>query len=219
MTLPKPGTYYFPWELSAGQAPDGGALRTFGRLSLCDMAESRATLTAQHGSEQHQVLVCTKLVEPFQAQVGSLYLVLGELEQQQAALWNDAGPRVSPGKAQASRCSGGHLPADQAAGQRFLGRDEGQPSTLAGDPDVVTRPRHAGPASLHPALGPPEASGRRRPRGPDKLTPPPPRWRLAPAPPSALPSAAAGRAGGQQRRLTQSPSEASEEDRTSVLEH
>ncbi|XP_005884305.2 PREDICTED: CST complex subunit TEN1 isoform X1 [Myotis brandtii] len=82
MTLPKPGIYYFPWEVSAGQAPDGGALRTFGRLSLYDMTESRATLTAQHASEQHQVLVCTKLVEPFQAQVGSLYLVLGELEQQ-----------------------------------------------------------------------------------------------------------------------------------------
>ncbi|XP_036268370.1 CST complex subunit TEN1 [Pipistrellus kuhlii] len=81
MNLPKPGTYYFPWELS--QAPDGVALRTFGRLSLYDVTESRATLTAQQGSEQHQVLVCTKLVEPFQAQAGSLYLVLGELEQQE----------------------------------------------------------------------------------------------------------------------------------------
>ncbi|CAK6438538.1 unnamed protein product [Pipistrellus nathusii] len=81
MTLPKPGTYYFPWELS--QAPDGDALRTFGRLSLYDVTESRATLTAQQGSEQHQVLVCTKLVEPFQAQAGCLYLVLGELDQQE----------------------------------------------------------------------------------------------------------------------------------------
>jgi hypothetical protein len=53
------------------------------RLYLYDMTQSRVTLTAQHGSDQHQVLVCTKLVEPFQAQVGSLYMVLGELEHQE----------------------------------------------------------------------------------------------------------------------------------------
>ncbi|XP_039715441.1 CST complex subunit TEN1 isoform X2 [Pteropus medius] len=47
------------------------------------MTRSRVTLMAQHGSDQHQVLVCTKLVEPFQAQVGSLYLVIGELGHQQ----------------------------------------------------------------------------------------------------------------------------------------
>ncbi|XP_048222386.1 CST complex subunit TEN1 [Perognathus longimembris pacificus] len=80
--LPKPGIYYLPWELGAGRAPDGASVRTFGRLCLYDMAQSRATLRAQHGSDQHQVLVCTRLVEPFQAQVGSLYLVLGELEHQ-----------------------------------------------------------------------------------------------------------------------------------------
>ncbi|VTJ59402.1 Hypothetical predicted protein [Marmota monax] len=80
--LPKPGIYYFPWEVSAGQVPDGGTLRTFGRLCLYDVTQSRVTLRAQHGSDQHQVLVCTKLVEPFQAQVGSLYVVLGELEQE-----------------------------------------------------------------------------------------------------------------------------------------
>jgi len=40
------------------------------------------TLRAQHGSDEHQILVCTKLVEPFQAQKDSLYLVLGELEHQ-----------------------------------------------------------------------------------------------------------------------------------------
>ncbi|XP_039715442.1 CST complex subunit TEN1-like [Pteropus medius] len=83
MMLPKPGIYYFPWEVSAGQVPDGGTLRTFGRLCLYDMTRSRVTLMAQHGSDQHQVLVCTKLVEPFQAQVGSLYLVIGELGHQQ----------------------------------------------------------------------------------------------------------------------------------------
>ncbi|XP_062937258.1 CST complex subunit TEN1 [Cynocephalus volans] len=82
MMLPKPGIYYFPWEVSAGQVPDGATLRTFGRLCVYDMTQSRVTLTALHRSDQHQVLVCTKLVEPFQAQVGSLYVVLGELEQQ-----------------------------------------------------------------------------------------------------------------------------------------
>lgn len=80
--LPSPGIYYFPWEVSAGQVPDGGSLRTFGRLCLYNMTQSRATLATQHGSDQHQILVCTKLVEPFQAQVGSLYIVLGELEYQ-----------------------------------------------------------------------------------------------------------------------------------------
>ncbi|XP_015983050.1 CST complex subunit TEN1 [Rousettus aegyptiacus] len=83
MMLPKPGIYYFPWEVSAGQVPDGGTLRTFGRLCLYDMTRSQVTLMAQHGSDEHQVLVCTELVEPFQAQVGSLYLVIGELGHQQ----------------------------------------------------------------------------------------------------------------------------------------
>ncbi|XP_006869732.1 PREDICTED: CST complex subunit TEN1 [Chrysochloris asiatica] len=83
MMLPKPGIYYFPWEISAGQIPDGGSLRTFGRLGLYDMTQSSMTLVAQHGSDEHQVVVCTKLVEPFQAQLGALYVVLGELEHQE----------------------------------------------------------------------------------------------------------------------------------------
>ncbi|XP_032945524.1 CST complex subunit TEN1 [Rhinolophus ferrumequinum] len=82
MMLPKPAIYYFPWEVSTSQVPDGGALRTFGRLCVYDMTQSRVTLMAQHGSDQHQIVVCTKLVEPFEAQVGSLYVVLGELEHQ-----------------------------------------------------------------------------------------------------------------------------------------
>lgn len=80
--LPKPGVYYFPWEVSTSHLPEGSALRTFGRLSAYRMAESRVTLTALHESQQHEVLVCTRLVEPFHAQVGSLYVVLGELEHQ-----------------------------------------------------------------------------------------------------------------------------------------
>ncbi|XP_049626672.1 CST complex subunit TEN1 [Suncus etruscus] len=80
--LPRPGTYYFPWEVSAGHVPEGSSLRTFGRLHLYDVNQSRVSLRAQRGSDQHQLLVCTELVEPFQAQLGSLYIVLGELDQQ-----------------------------------------------------------------------------------------------------------------------------------------
>ncbi|KAM5308691.1 CST complex subunit TEN1 isoform 1-T1 [Glossophaga mutica] len=118
MTLPEPGVYYFPWEVCAGQVPDGGTLRTFGRLCLYDVTQSRVTLTAQRGSEQHQVLVCTKLVEPFQAQVGSLYMVLGELEHQK-----DGGSVV---KARVLTCVEGMNPAllEQAIGaQRAYQRE------------------------------------------------------------------------------------------------
>ncbi|KAM4842884.1 CST complex subunit TEN1 isoform 3-T7 [Thomomys bottae] len=80
--LPKPGIYYLPWEVGAGHVPDGVTLRTFGRLCFYDMTQSRVTLRAEHRAEQHQVFVCTRLVEPFQAQVGYLYMVLGELEHQ-----------------------------------------------------------------------------------------------------------------------------------------
>lgn len=83
MMLPKPGIYYFPWEVSDGLVPDGSTLRTFGRLCLYDMTRSLVTLTAQHRSDQYQLLVCTKLVEPFQAHVDSLYIVLGELEREE----------------------------------------------------------------------------------------------------------------------------------------
>ncbi|KAK2119646.1 hypothetical protein P7K49_001032 [Saguinus oedipus] len=44
--------------------------------------QSRVTLMVQHGSDPHQV-VCTKSVKPFQAHVGSMYIVLGELQLQQ----------------------------------------------------------------------------------------------------------------------------------------
>ncbi|XP_055431154.1 CST complex subunit TEN1 isoform X2 [Bubalus kerabau] len=52
------------------------------RLCNYDMTQSQVTLMAQLRSDQHPILICTKLVEPFQAQVGSLYTVLGELEHQ-----------------------------------------------------------------------------------------------------------------------------------------
>ena len=57
------------------------------RLYSYDMTKSRVTLMAQHRSDQHPILVCTKLVEPFQAQVGSVYMVLGELEHQKGKPW------------------------------------------------------------------------------------------------------------------------------------
>ena len=57
------------------------------RLCSYDLTQSRVTLMAQHRSDQHRILVCTKLVEPFQAQVGSLYTVLGELERQEGKRW------------------------------------------------------------------------------------------------------------------------------------
>lgn len=51
------------------------------RLYLYDMAHSRVTLTAPQKPDQCQLLVCTKLVEPFKAHVNFLYMVLGELER------------------------------------------------------------------------------------------------------------------------------------------
>ncbi|XP_048348000.1 CST complex subunit TEN1 isoform X2 [Sphaerodactylus townsendi] len=50
------------------------------RLYSYDLVNSEAILTAQHNSVQHHISVCTKFVEPFQAQLGSLYIVLGETE-------------------------------------------------------------------------------------------------------------------------------------------
>ncbi|XP_029401737.1 CST complex subunit TEN1 isoform X2 [Mus pahari] len=78
--LPKPGIYYFPWEISDGQVPEGSTLRTFGRLYLYDMARSLVTLAAPQKPDQCQLLVCTNLVEPFEAHVNFLYMVLGDLE-------------------------------------------------------------------------------------------------------------------------------------------
>ncbi|XP_007437685.1 CST complex subunit TEN1 [Python bivittatus] len=78
--LPEVGMYHFPWEINFTSVPEGKVLRTFGRLHSYDMAISQAILTAQHTSGQHCIPVCTKFVEPFQAQLGSSYIVLGETE-------------------------------------------------------------------------------------------------------------------------------------------
>lgn len=79
--LPNPGIYYFPWEISDGRVPEGSTLRTFGRLYLYDMARSLVTLAAPQKPDQCQLLVCTNLVEPFEAHGNFLYMVLGELER------------------------------------------------------------------------------------------------------------------------------------------
>ncbi|CAO2646140.1 CST complex subunit TEN1 [Lemmus lemmus] len=84
--LPRPGIYYFPWEVSDGQVPDGSTLRTFGRLLCYDMTRSLVTLTAQQRSDQCQLRICTKLVEPFEPRVGFLYMVLGELEHEEGSV-------------------------------------------------------------------------------------------------------------------------------------
>ncbi|ERE69112.1 cyclin-dependent kinase 3-like protein [Cricetulus griseus] len=53
------------------------------RLCFYDMTRSLATLTARYTSDQCQLRVCTKLVEPFEPHVDFLYMVLGELEHEE----------------------------------------------------------------------------------------------------------------------------------------
>ena len=53
------------------------------RLLCYDMTRSLVTLAAQQRSDQCQLRVCTKLVEPFAPRVGFLYMVLGELEHEE----------------------------------------------------------------------------------------------------------------------------------------
>ncbi|CAI7935427.1 CST complex subunit TEN1, partial [Podarcis lilfordi] len=81
--LPDAGTYHFPWEINSALIPEGKTLRTFGRLHSYDVVSSQAILTAQQTSVQHIIQVCTKFVEPFQAQLGALYIVLGETEHKE----------------------------------------------------------------------------------------------------------------------------------------
>ncbi|XP_028572772.1 CST complex subunit TEN1 [Podarcis muralis] len=81
--LPDAGTYHFPWEINSALIPEGKTLRTFGRLHSYDVVSSQAILTAQHTSVQYCIQVCTKFVEPFQAQLGALYIVLGETEHKE----------------------------------------------------------------------------------------------------------------------------------------
>ncbi|KAM4595680.1 CST complex subunit TEN1 [Fundulus diaphanus] len=76
--LPPAAVFRFPWEVNS--VKEGESVRTFGRLVCYQPDESRATLTAQHASKEHPVLVHTQFVEPFNPIIGAQYLVLGETE-------------------------------------------------------------------------------------------------------------------------------------------
>ncbi|XP_044151950.1 CST complex subunit TEN1 [Bufo gargarizans] len=78
--LPAPAQYHYLWEISSGNVPAGSTVRTFGRLGSYDSARSEALLTAHHSAAQHKLLLNTRFVEPFSAQLGSYYLTLGELD-------------------------------------------------------------------------------------------------------------------------------------------
>ncbi|KAK6300365.1 hypothetical protein J4Q44_G00284630 [Coregonus suidteri] len=78
--LPAPAVFHFPWEVNSGAVKEGGSVRTFGRLVSYQPEESKATLSAQNAATQHQVVVQTTFVEPFEPIIGAQYLVVGEIE-------------------------------------------------------------------------------------------------------------------------------------------
>uniref|UniRef100_G3WYW2 TEN1 subunit of CST complex n=1 Tax=Sarcophilus harrisii TaxID=9305 RepID=G3WYW2_SARHA len=81
-SLPSRDVLAFTWEQFRLLPPRKLRLwEPWSRFQCYDMVRSRVTLVAQHESVQHRVHVCTKLVEPFQAQPGSLYMVLGEYDR------------------------------------------------------------------------------------------------------------------------------------------
>ncbi|XP_061889145.1 CST complex subunit TEN1 isoform X1 [Entelurus aequoreus] len=49
-------------------------------LTCYEQDKSTATLTAQHASKDHHVVINTSLVEPFHPIIGAQYLVVGETE-------------------------------------------------------------------------------------------------------------------------------------------
>ncbi|XP_075033904.1 CST complex subunit TEN1 [Mixophyes fleayi] len=78
--LPAPAEYHYLWEITSEKMSVGSTVRTFGRLSCYDSAQSSAMLTAQHSAAQHKLQINTRFVEPFSARLGSYYLALGELD-------------------------------------------------------------------------------------------------------------------------------------------
>ncbi|KAM9857393.1 CST complex subunit TEN1 [Aulostomus maculatus] len=78
--LPAAAAFHFPWEVKSGSVLEGEAVRTFGRLTCYDAQQSRATLSAQHASREHRVVINTLFVEPFNPISGAQYFVLGEIE-------------------------------------------------------------------------------------------------------------------------------------------
>ncbi|XP_048418172.1 CST complex subunit TEN1 isoform X1 [Stegostoma tigrinum] len=78
--LPQAGEFHFLWEICSGGVEEGNAVRTFGRLTTYDARISEAILSVHHSSTDYQLRVRTSLVEPFEARIGSEYMVLGEIE-------------------------------------------------------------------------------------------------------------------------------------------
>nr|XP_019939470.1 PREDICTED: CST complex subunit TEN1 [Paralichthys olivaceus] len=78
--LPAAAVFHFPWEINSGSVQEGESVRTFGRLVCYQPEESRATLSAQHASKEHHVVVHTLFVEPFNPIIGAQYIVIGETE-------------------------------------------------------------------------------------------------------------------------------------------
>ncbi|XP_047435292.1 CST complex subunit TEN1 [Mugil cephalus] len=83
--LPAAAIFHLPWEVNCGKLQEGESVRTFGRLVCYQPEESRATLSAQHASKEHRVVVNTQFVEPFNPIVGAQYIVLGEIENEEEA--------------------------------------------------------------------------------------------------------------------------------------
>ncbi|GCC26203.1 CST complex subunit TEN1 [Chiloscyllium punctatum] len=78
--LPQAGEFYFLWEICSGGVEEGNTVRTFGRLTTYDARISEAILSVHRNSIDYQLQVRTSLVEPFEARIGSEYMVLGEIE-------------------------------------------------------------------------------------------------------------------------------------------
>ncbi|XP_051939547.1 CST complex subunit TEN1 [Hippocampus zosterae] len=81
--LPVVAVYCFPWEVNSGALQDGESVRTFGRLTQYEPEKSQASLTTQHDSKEHHVVINTSFVEPFNPIIGAQYIVLGEIETAQ----------------------------------------------------------------------------------------------------------------------------------------
>ncbi|XP_035516560.1 CST complex subunit TEN1 [Morone saxatilis] len=78
--LPAAAVFQFPWEINSGAVQEGESVRVFGRLACYDPEVSEATLSAQHASKEHHVVIHTMFVEPFNPIIGAQYIVLGEIE-------------------------------------------------------------------------------------------------------------------------------------------
>lgn len=83
--LPAAAVFHFPWEVNSGAVQEGDSVRVFGRLDCYQPEESRATLSAQHASKEHHVVIHTLFVEPFNPIIGAQYIVLGEIENAEEA--------------------------------------------------------------------------------------------------------------------------------------